>query len=334
MGIFIHHFAFIISRFAVATVTAIALQQTANAQTASSQYPTRPIRIIVPFPPGGATDIMGRTLGQKLTQRWGQQVIIDNRPGAGGNIAAELAARAAPDGQTLFFAASAQLAVNPNLYAKVPYDPLRDFAPVVLVGSGANILVVHPSVPARSLKELIALAKSNPRALQYASPGSGSTAHLSAELLKIEAGIDIVHVPYKGAAPGVVDVLGGQVPLMFVSMPSVIGHVKAGKLVAIGVTSARRSDAAPDVPTFAETIPKFESSSWYGIVAPAGTPREVIAKLNAEILSSLKLPDVREIFAAQGTDIIGSTPDEFARYIKTELAKWAVVVKKSGARVD
>jgi tripartite-type tricarboxylate transporter receptor subunit TctC len=306
----------------------------AEAQTDAAHYPSRPIRIIVPFPPGGATDIMGRTLGQKLTQRWGQQVIIDNRPGAGGNIAAELAARAAPDGHTLFFAASAQLAVNPNLYAKVPYDPIKNFAAVVLVGSGANIVVAHPSLSVRSLKELIALAKSKPGLLQYASPGSGSTAHLSAELLKIEAGIDIVHVPYKGAAPGVIDVLGGQVPLMFVSMPSVLGHVKAGKLVALGVTSARRSDAAPDVPTFAETIPRFESSSWYGIVAPANSPRDVIAKLNAAVLASLKAPDVREIFAAQGTDIIGSTPEEFARYIKAELAKWAIVVKKSGARVD
>jgi tripartite-type tricarboxylate transporter receptor subunit TctC len=306
----------------------------AEAQTDAAHYPSHPIRIIVPFPPGGATDIMGRTLGQKLTQRWGQQVIIDNRPGAGGNIAAELAARAAPDGHTLFFAASAQLAVNPNLYAKVPYDPIKNFAAVVLVGSGANIVVAHPSLSVRSLKELIALAKSKPGLLQYASPGSGSTAHLSAELLKIEAGIDIVHVPYKGAAPGVIDVLGGQVPLMFVSMPSVLGHVKAGKLVALGVTSARRSDAAPDVPTFAETIPRFESSSWYGIVAPANSPRDVIAKLNAAVLASLKAPDVREIFAAQGTDIIGSTPEEFARYIKAELAKWAIVVKKSGARVD
>jgi tripartite-type tricarboxylate transporter receptor subunit TctC len=305
-----------------------------EAQTDAAHYPIRPIRIIVPFPPGGATDIMGRTLGQKLTQRWGQQVIIDNRPGAGGNIAAELAARAAPDGHTLFFAASAQLAVNPNLYAKVPYDPVKDFAAVVLVGSGANIVVAHPSLAVRSLKELIALAKSKPGVLHYASPGSGSTAHLSAELLKIEAGIDIVHVPYKGGAPGVIDVLGGQVPLMFISMPSVLGHVKAGKLVALAVTSARRSDAAPDVPTVAETIPRFESSSWYGIVAPANAPRDVIAKLNAEVLASLKAPDVREIFAAQGTDIIGSTPEEFARYIKAELAKWAIVVKKSGARVD
>jgi tripartite-type tricarboxylate transporter receptor subunit TctC len=211
---------------------------------------------------------------------------------------------------------------------------VKDFVPVVLVGSGPNILVAHPSLPAKSLKELIALAAAKPGALHYASPGSGSTAHLSAELLKIEAGIDIVHVPYKGAAPGVVDILGGQVPLMFVSMPSVLAYVKSGRLIALGVTSARRSDAAPEVPTFAETIPKFEATSWYGIVAPANTPREVVMKLNSEIQANLKQPDVREIFAAQGTDIIGSTPDEFARYIKTELAKWAVVVKKSGARVD
>ena len=305
----------------------------AGAQSAAT-YPTRPIRIIVPFPPGGATDIMGRTIGQKLTQKWGQQVIIDNRPGAGGNIAAELAARAAPDGQTLFFAASAQLAVNPSLYSKLPFDSLRDFAPVVLVGAGTNILVAHPSLPARSLKELIALAKAKPGALQYGSPGSGATAHLAAELLKIEAGIDIVHIPYKGGAPGVVDVLAGQIPLMFISMPSVIGHVKSGRLIALGVTSARRSDAAPEVPTFAETIPKFEASSWYGIVGPARMPRDVVEKLNAEIMAILKSPDVRNIFHAQGTEILGSTPQEFGRFIRDEIAKWAIVVKKSGARVD
>ncbi|MES2561904.1 MAG: tripartite tricarboxylate transporter substrate binding protein [Pseudomonadota bacterium] len=323
-----------VHRFIAYTIAALLLHQTVHAQSHQFNYPSRPIRILVPFPPGGATDIMARTLGQKLTQRWGQQVIIDNRAGAGGSIAADLAARAAPDGHTLFFAASAQLAVNPHLYSKLGYDPIKDFAPVVLVGSGANILVAHPSLPARSLKELIALAKAKPRSLHYASPGSGSTAHLSAELLKIETGIDIVHVPYKGGAPGVIDVLGGQVPLMFISMPSVIGHVKAGKLIAIGVTSARRSDAAPSVPTFAETLPNFESSSWYGIVAPARTPHGIIAKLNIEIVTSLKAADVREIFSAQGTDIIGSAPDDFARYIKAELSKWAVVVAKSGARVD
>jgi tripartite-type tricarboxylate transporter receptor subunit TctC len=299
----------------------------------AQQYPSRPIRIIVPFPPGGASDIMARTVGQKLTQRWGQQAIIDNRPGAGGSIAAEIAKNAAPDGYTLFFAASAQLAVNPSLYSKVPYDPVRDFAPVILTGFGVNILVAHPSVGARSLKEFIAIAKAKP-GLQYASPGSGSTAHLSAELLKIQTGIDIQHVPYKGAAPGVVDVLAGQVPLMFVTIPSVIAHVKAGKLVAIGVTSAKRSPAAPDVPTFAETLPGFEATSWYGFVAPAGTPREVVTRLNQEIAAILKLSEVREVLTTTGTEVGGSTPEAFGRHIESELGKWAAVVKKSGARVD
>ena len=324
--------ATIVSTFFIALAAFAFSDLGAHAQSAA--YPTRPIRIIVPFPPGGASDIIGRTIGQKLTQKWGQQVIIDNRPGAGGSIAGELAARAAPDGHTLFLAASAQLAVNPSLYAKVPYDSIRDFAPIVLVGAGTNILVAHPSVPARSLKELIALAKTKPGALQYASPGSGATAHLAAELLKIETGIDIVHIPYKGAAPAVIDVLSGQVPLMFVSMPSVIGHVKSGRLVALGVTSARRSDAAPDVPTFAETIPKFEASSWYGIVGPARIPGDVIAKVNAEVMAILAMPDVRSVFNAQGTEITGSSPEEFSRFIKAELAKWAIVVRKSGARVD
>jgi tripartite-type tricarboxylate transporter receptor subunit TctC len=323
-----------IRKFALTVAAVLTLPMLAYAQTATPQFPSRPVRIIVPFPPGGATDIMARTIGQKLTQRLGQQTIIDNRPGAGGNIAAEIAARAAPDGYTLFFAASAQLAVNPSLYAKVPYDPVRDFAPVILGGSVPNILVAHPSLPAKSLKELIALAKAKPGQLQYASPGSGSTAHLSAELLKIEAGIDLAHIPYKGAAPGVVDVLGGQVPLMFVSMPSVVGHVKAGKLTAIGMTGARRSDAAPDVPAFAETLPRFESSAWYGIVAPANTPREVVTRLNREIAAILKLSEVRDILAAQGIDIIGGTPEDFGRTIKSELGKWATVVKRSGARVD
>ena len=299
----------------------------------AQQYPSRPIRMIVPFPPGGASDVMARTIGQKLTQRWGQQTIIDNRPGAGGSIAGEIAARAAPDGHTLFFAASAQLAVNPALYSKVPYDPVRDFAPVILAGTGPNILVANPALGARSLKELIALARSKP-GLQYASPGSGSTAHLSAELLKIDAGISLVHVPYKGAAPGVVDVLAGQVPLMVVSMPSVVGHVKAGKLVAIGMTGARRSPAMPEVPAFAETLPGFEASAWYGIVARAGTPHDVVAKLNREIAAILALPDVRDILASQGIEVTASTPEEFGRHIKSEIGKWAAVVKKSGARVD
>ncbi|HWI12812.1 MAG TPA: tripartite tricarboxylate transporter substrate binding protein [Burkholderiales bacterium] len=297
-------------------------------------YPSRAIRMVLPFPPGGATDIMARKIGQKMSYEWGQQVVIDNRAGAGGNIATELVARAAPDGHTLLFAASAQLAVNPSLYAKVPFDPVKDFAPVSLAGSVPNILVAHPSLGVKNLKELIALAKARPGQLNYATAGAGSTAHLSVELLKMETGIDIVHVPYRGAAPGVTDVLSGQVPLMMVSMPSVLGHVKIGKLRALGMTAAKRSEAAPDVATFAETIPNFESSAWYGMLAPAGTPQDIVDKLSDEVRSILRQPDVKEVLAAQGIEIIASTPSEFAAYIRTELTKWAAVVRKSGARVD
>jgi tripartite-type tricarboxylate transporter receptor subunit TctC len=299
-----------------------------------SAYPNRAIRILLPFPPGGATDIMARKLGQKMAEHWTQQVVIDNRAGAGGNIAAEAVANASPDGYTLLFAASAQLAVNPSLYAKVPFDSVKSFAAVSLVGAVPNMLVANPSLPVRNLKEFINFAKTRPGQLNYATAGSGSTAHLSAELLKIETGIDIVHVPYRGAAPAVTDVLGGQVPLMMVSMPSVLGHVKVGKLRALGMTGSKRSQAAPDIPTFSETIPKFESSAWYGLLAPAGTPPDIVEKLNDEVLAILRMNDVKEIFAAQGIEIIGSSPAEFAGYIKSELAKWAVVVKKSGAKVD
>ncbi len=306
----------------------------AQAPATKIAYPVRAIRVIVPFPPGGATDIMARTIGRKMSERWGQQVVIDNRAGAGGNIAAEMAANAPPDGHTLLFAASAQLAVNPALYGKIPFDPVRSFAPVSLVGSVPNILVANPVLPVRSLKDFIAFARARPGQLDYATAGSGSTAHLSAELLRMETGIDIVHVPYRGAAPAVTDVLGGQVPLMMVSMPSVIGHVKAGKLRALGMTGAKRSAAAPEVPTFAETIPKFESSAWYGMLAPAGTPAEVIDRLYQETMNILKMNDVREAFEAQGIDIVGSSPAEFARYIESELAKWAVVVRRSKAKVE
>ncbi len=320
--------------FLLLTSVLLAAQTTYTEANDRFQYPTRPVRFVLPFPPGGATDIMARKIGQKMTQEWGQQVVIDNRPGAGGNIATELVARATADGYTLLFAASAQLAVNPSLYKKVPFDSVRDFAPVSLAGSVPNILVAHPSLAVRSLKDLIALAKARPGELNYASPGSGSTAHLSAELLKIEAGIDIVHVPYRGAAPGVTDVLSGQVPLMMVSMPSVLGHVKVGKLRALGMTASKRSEIAPEIPTFAETLPGFESSAWYGMLAPARTPESIVQKLNQEVRHILQMNDVREILGAQGIEIIGSSSSQFASYIKSELAKWSVVVKKSGARVD
>lgn len=312
-----------------------AMTSAAHAQAQGKPvYPNRAIRLVLPFPPGGATDIMARKIGQKMSQAWGQQVVIDNRAGAGGNIATELVARAVPDGYTLLFAASAQLAVNPSLYSKVPFDSVKDFAPVSLAGSVPNILVAHPSLGVKNLRELIALAKARPGQLNYATAGSGSTAHLSAELLNMETGIDIVHVPYRGAAPGVTDVLSGQVPLMMVSMPSVLGHVKTGKLRALGMTAAKRSEAAPDVPTFSETIPKFESSAWYGMLAPAGTPPDVVDRLSDEVRAILRQPDVKEVLGAQGIEIIASTPAEFGAYIKTELAKWAAVVRKSGAKVD
>jgi tripartite-type tricarboxylate transporter receptor subunit TctC len=313
----------------------LALLPHAAAQSGAAKgYPVKPIRMVLPFPPGGATDIMARRIGQKMSERWGQQVLIENRAGAGGNIATELVAKATPDGYTLLFAASAQLAVNPALYAKIPFDPVKSFAPVTLVGSVPNILVAHPSLPVRSLKEFIAFAKARPGQLNYATAGSGSTAHLSVELLRMQTGIDIVHVPYRGAAPAVSDLLGGQVPLMMVSMPSVIGHVKAGKLRAIGMTGAKRSAAAPEVATFAETLPKFESSAWYGMLAPAGTPAEIVDRLFEETAAILKMADVRETFFGQGIEIIGSTPAEFSAIIESELAKWAVVVRKSGAKVD
>jgi len=306
----------------------------AQASAVKPGYPNRPIRMVLPFPPGGATDIMARRIGQKMSERWGHQVLIDNRAGAGGNIAAEIVAKSAPDGYTLLFAASAQLAINPSLYSKIPFDPVKSFAPVILVGAVPNILVANPALPVKSLKDLIAFAKARPGQLDYASPGAGSTAHLSIELLKMETGIDVVHVPYRGAAPAVVDVLGGQVPLMVVSMPSVVGHVKSGRLRALGMTGAKRSAAAPEVPTFADTLPGFESSGWYGMLAPAGTPPDIIDQLNEATLKILAMEDVRETFASNGIEIVGSSPAGFAKYIQSELAKWAVVVRTSKARAD
>ena len=326
--------AFLIA--AILGMAAHAVATTASAQNApgKSSYPTRTIRMLLPFPPGGGSDIMARKFAQKMTERWGQQVVVDNRPGAGGNIAAEAAANAAPDGYTLLVAASAQLAVNPAVYPKLPFDPVKSFSPISLLGSVPNMLVANPSLPVHSLKEFIAFAKARPGQLSYATAGSGSTAHLSVELLKLETGIELLHVPYRGAAPALTDVISGQVPLLMAGIPSVLAQVKAGKLRVLGITALKRSQAAPDIQTFSETIPKFESNVWYGMLAPAGTPAEVVDKLNEEVLNILRMNDAKELFAVQGIEIIGSSPAEFAAYIKSELAKWAVVVKKSGTKVD
>jgi tripartite-type tricarboxylate transporter receptor subunit TctC len=318
---------------AVAGITAIALAHPAGAQAPA--YPTKPIRLVVPFPPGGATDILARAVAQKLTEAWGQSVVVDNRPGAGGNIGSELVAKAAPDGYTLEMGTVGTHAINASLYAKMPYDHVKDFAPVILVAAVPNVLVVNPAVPVNSVQELIAYAKANPGKLNFASSGSGTSIHLSGELFKVMAGVQMTHVPYKGSAPALQDLLGGQVQLMFDNLPPSLPQIKAGKLRALGVTSTARSPALPDVPTIAESgLPGFEASSWFGVLAPAGTASTIIAKLNAEIAKWLASPEAKEKLVAIGANGAGGTPEDFARHIQTETAKWAKVVKESGAKVD
>lgn len=298
-------------------------------------YPNKPVRMVVPFPPGGTTDILARAVGQKLSEAWGSQVIIDNRPGAGGNIGTDIVAKAAPDGYTLLMATVGTHAINGSLYAKLPFDPVKDFAPVTLVASVPNVLVVHPSLPATSVKELIALAKSKPGELTFASSGNGTSIHLAGELFKTMTGTKMLHIPYKGSAPAITDLLGGQTNMMFDNLPSAMPHIKSGKLRALAVTSAHRSAALPDVPTIAESgIPGYEASSWFGVVAPAGTPKEIVAKINADIVRGLSAPDLKDRLSGQGAEPVGNTPEQFAAYIKTETAKWAKVVKESGAKVD
>ena len=300
----------------------------------SEGYPSKPIRIIVPYPPGGFNDTLARTLGQKLNEKWGQAVIVDNRPGGGTTIGTGLAAKSPPDGYTLLIVSFA-FAINPALYATLPYDTEKDFAPVVLAASTPNLLVVNSELPVKSVKELIALAKSKPGQLNYASAGNGSSNHLSMELFKSLTGIDAVHIPYKGSAPAVTDLIGGQVDLMFDNVPNVLPQVKAGKLRALAVSSRERSPFVKDLPTVAETgVPGFEVSVWFGVVAPAGTPQPVIAKLNAEINAILKLPEIRQSFNNQGVETAGGTEAEFAAFIAAQTTKWAKVVKDSGAKAE
>jgi len=315
--------------------SALAVLPTPFVQAQAPDYPTKPIRIVVPFPPGGATDILARDVAQKLTESWGQQVIVDNRPGAGGNIGSELVAKSAPDGYTLEMGTVGTHAINASLYAKMPYDHVKDFAPVILVAGVPNVLVVNPALPVNSVQELIAYAKANPGKLNFASSGNGTSIHLSGELFKVMAGVQMTHVPYKGSAPALQDLLGGQVQLMFDNLPPSLPQIKAGKLRALGVTTATRSPALPDVPTIAESgLPGFESSSWFGVLAPAGTPPAVIAKLNAEIATWVASPDAKQKLLAIGANAAGGTPDDFAKHIAAETAKWAKVVKESGAKID
>jgi len=298
-------------------------------------YPTKPVRLVIPYPPGGGSDTIGRPLAQKMSEGLGQQVVVENRGGANGNIGMEAVARAAPDGYTIVFALSAQLAVNPGLYQKLPYDPVRDYAPITLLGAGGYILVVHPSLPVKSVKELIALAKTRPGQIAYSSSGNGSGGHLAAELLNSMAGIRMLHVPYKGGGPALMDLIAGQVQVLFSTQLASWPHVQSGRIRALAVSTAKRPASLPDLPTVAEAgVPGYDSGVWYGVLAPAGTPREIIMRLNGEIVRVLNHPDYRGLLVNNTIDPIGSTPEQLGQFIKSELVKWAKVVKDAGVRVD
>jgi tripartite-type tricarboxylate transporter receptor subunit TctC len=307
----------------------------ATAPASAQDYPTRPIRYIVPFAAGGMTDILGRIFGQKLSEAWGQQVIVDNRPGAAGGIGSDIAAKAPPDGYTILGGTISSHAINVSLYSKLPYDPVRDFAPITLYVSLPNMLVVHPSLPVKSVRDLIALAKAKPKQLTFASAGNGTSQHLSGELFNVMAGVELVHVPYKGSGPGLADLVGGQVLLFFDNITTSLPLAKSGKIRPIAVTTARRASVMPELPTIAESgLAGYDVSSWQGVFAPAGTPRPIVTKLNAQIVKILATPEVRERLTSLGADPVGNTPEQFAAYVKAEIAKWAPIVKASGARVD
>jgi tripartite-type tricarboxylate transporter receptor subunit TctC len=314
---------------------ALAWATQVTAADSGQSYPNRPVRFIVPFAPGGSTDTLARTVGQKLGEALGEQVVVDNRSGGNGNIGTDLVAHAAPDGYTILLGYIANLAIGPSLYAKLPFDPVKDLAPVTQLAVAPNILVVHPSVPAKNFKEFIAYAKANPQKVNFASAAVASPGHLAGELLNHAAGIHMQHVPYKGSGQAVVDLVGGQVQVMVSGMSSVMPHIKAGRLRALAVTGAQRSPAVPDIPTIAESgFPKFEATAWYGVLVPARTPKAVVTRLHDEIVRALKMPDVKERLESVGFEIVGSTPEAFGAYIKSEIVKWAPVVKASGAKAD
>jgi tripartite-type tricarboxylate transporter receptor subunit TctC len=305
------------------------------ANAACADYPSRPVTLIVAFTPGGPSDVLARLVGRKLERLLGQPFVIENRPGAGGNIAAELAARAAPDGHTLLMGNNSILATNASLYKKIGYDAEKDFSPISLIGSQANILVVNPAVPAKSLAELIALAKAQPGRLNFASSGYGAAAHLAGELFKTQAHVDIVHVAYKGAAPALQDLIAGHVQMMFATAASVVPHIRDGLVRPLAVTTLTRTAVLPDIPTVAELgIAGFDATTWHGLVAPAGTPPEIIVTLHRAIVEALNDPATRKALGDLGVDIAGSSPAEFAGYIKAEIPKWSAVVKAAGARLD
>ena len=317
------------------TLTAISLAMASTFCAAQAPaYPDKPIRMLVGFAPGGGTDTTARAISAKLGELMGQQVIIDNRAGAAGNIATEMVAKAVPDGYTLLLGTIAALAINPSLYrTKLPFDSVRDFAPIIQAVDSTNILSLHPSVPANNVKELIALAKA--KSLNYGSSGVGGTGHLAGELFDSMAGVKMTHIPYKGGGPAMIELVGGQVQLVYATAASAAPQIKAGKIKGIAVTTLKRSALMPAIPTIAESgLPGFDANNWYGLLAPAKTPRAIVMRLNAEVAKVLKLPDVKEFLFNQGLDAAPGTPEQFGAYIKAEMAKWAKVVKDSGARAD
>jgi len=301
----------------------------------AQEYPRKAIRLIVPFAPGGGNDTVARAIAQSAGASLGQPVVVDNRAGAGGMLGAELAAKSPPDGYTLFLGGVGSHAVNPNLHAKLPYDPVKDFAPITLIASAPSVLVVNPSLPARTLAEFTALAKASPGRINYASNGNGSSAQLAAVLYESMAGVQMVHVPYKGLAPALVDLLAGEVQAMFSSVVAIVPNIKAGRLRALAVTGKRRAALLPEVPTLDESgVPGYEAGSWYGILAPAGTPQAVVAKLHEAIVRALAQPEVRERLVSEGAEVIGSTPEAFAAHITAELARMGKLIRDAGIRME
>lgn len=322
-------------RFIITALTCIAALAALATQPAVGQnYPTKPIRIMIAQAPGSATDVVSRVIGNKLGESLRQSLVVDAHPGAGGTLGTELAAHAAPDGYSIFMANNSTHGSNPALYARLPYDAVKDFAPIIFVAATPYVLSVHPSLPATSLRQLIALAKSRPGQINYASAGNGSTHHLSGELLKSMAGIDIVHIPYKGTTPALTALLSGEVSIMFATVTGVQPHIKSGKVRALAVTTPKPSNMMPGVPTVAETLPGFEMLSWFGLLAPAGTPAAIVTRLNAETAKVLALAEVKSVLAAQGLEVTGGTPEQFGDYIKREIAKITKLAKATGIKAE
>ena len=322
-------------RFLFQALLALGLAGALLPNSLAQGYPNKPIRLIVPFPPGGGNDVIGRIIAQKLTERFGQQVVVDNRAGANGIVGLQALMQAPPDGYTIGVAAAGPMAVNPSLYDKLPYDSLKDFAYVTNMVIFPLILITHPSVPVKTTQELVNLAKAKPKQIFFATPGSGNSAHLAGELLNSMANIQTVHVPYKGQGPAMADLVTGQVQMMFASIPSVLAQVKSGQVNAIAMGSAKRVPSLPDIPTLSESgVPGFEAYSWVGILAPAKTPKDIITKLNKEIVDILKQKDVADMLNQQGALPVGDTPEQFAAYVKAEINKWGAVVKSANIKAD